>query len=363
MRRENRFDRTMLAAIFTLAWPTMLEQLTQTAVQYIDTAMVGSLGTAATAAVGATSTVNWMIGSVVSAVGVGFLAFIARQFGAGRPDRARQASAQACLAALVLGTLLTVLTLAAAGQVPVWTMLFRTASILFGMVLRSAGDSRTPMRVGLVVNGLNVTLNFLLIYPARTVSLAGLTVRIPGAGLGVEGAAWASAAAFVYGGIALSIALWRHPAVSPRGCRFRPDREVLRACGRVALPNLGQRLATTLGYVVFASMINSLGGVSTAAHTVANTVESLFYIPGYGMQTAAATLSGNAYGARDHDRLKRLGGTVIRLELALMIVFCSRSRWYGSSAVMKTSSGWEPPCCAWWPCQSPSTGFPLSWKA
>ena len=50
MRRENRFDRTMLAAIFTLAWPTMLEQLTQTAVQYIDTAMVGSLGTAATAA-------------------------------------------------------------------------------------------------------------------------------------------------------------------------------------------------------------------------------------------------------------------------------------------------------------------------
>ena len=340
MRRENRFDRTMLAAIFTLAWPTMLEQLTQTAVQYIDTAMVGSLGTAATAAVGATSTVNWMIGSVVSAVGVGFLAFIARQFGAGRPDRARQASAQACLAALVLGTLLTVLTLAAAGQVPVWMqvdpgirdmasryfrilylpMLFRTASILFGMVLRSAGDSRTPMRVGLVVNGLNVTLNFLLIYPARTVSLAGLTVRIPGAGLGVEGAAWASAAAFVYGGIALSIALWRHPAVSPRGCRFRPDREVLRACGRVALPNLGQRLATTLGYVVFASMINSLGGVSTAAHTVANTVESLFYIPGYGMQIAAATLSGNAYGARDHDRLKRLGGTVIRLELALMIV-------------------------------------------
>ena len=317
MRRENRFDRTMLAAIFTLAWPTMLEQLTQTAVQYIDTAMVGSLGTAATAAVGATSTVNWMIGSVVSAVGVGFLAFIARQFGAGRPDRARQASAQACLAALDPG----IRDMASRYfRILYLPMLFRTASILFGMVLRSAGDSRTPMRVGLVVNGLNVTLNFLLIYPARTVSLAGLTVRIPGAGLGVEGAAWASAAAFVYGGIALSIALWRHPAVSPRGCRFRPDREVLRACGRVALPNLGQRLATTLGYVVFASMINSLGGVSTAAHTVANTVESLFYIPGYGMQTAAATLSGNAYGARDHDRLKRLGGTVIRLELALMIV-------------------------------------------
>lgn len=340
MRLKSGFDRTMLNAIFTLAWPTMLEQLTQTAVQYIDTAMVGSLGTAATAAVGATSTVNWMIGSIVSAAGVGFLAFIARQFGAGNPGRARQASAQACLVALVLGSLLTAATMACAKQVPVWMqvdagirdlaaryfmilympMLFRTASILFGMVLRSAGDSRTPMRVGLVVNGLNVMLNFFLIYPARSVSVFGITLRIPGAGLGVEGAAWASAAAFVYGGIALSLALWRHPAVSPRGRSFRPDSEVLRSCFRVALPNLGQRMATSLGYVVFASMINSLGGISTAAHTIANTVESLFYIPGWGMQTSAATLSGNAYGAKDHSRLKRLGSTVLPLEIALMIL-------------------------------------------
>ena len=133
----------------------MLEQLTQTAVQYMDTAMVGSLGTAATAAVGATTTVNWMVGSIVSAAGTGFLAFIARQFGAGRPDRAQQASAQACTTALALGSFLTFITMAAAGHVPVWMqaapeirdlaacyfmilympMLFRTASILFGMVL------------------------------------------------------------------------------------------------------------------------------------------------------------------------------------------------------------------------------------
>ena len=340
MREKGGFDRTMLHAVFSLAWPTMLEQLTQTAVQYIDTAMVGSLGTEATAAVGATGTVNWMIGSIVSAVGTGFLAFIARQFGAGQPEKARQASAQACTVTLILGLLLTGATMLAARHVPVWMqvdpgirdmaaryflilympMLFRTASILLGMVLRSAGDSRTPMRIGLVVNGMNVVLNFLLIYPVRTVSLPGIELRIPGAGLGVEGAAWASAAAFVYGGIAMAAALWRHSAVSPRGHSFRPDREVLHPCFRVALPNMGQRFTTSFGYVVFASMINSLGGISTAAHTVANTVESLFYIPGWGMQTSAATLSGNAYGAKDHDRLKRLGSTVLPLEIGLMIL-------------------------------------------
>ena len=117
----------------------MLEQLTQTAVQYIDTAMVGSLGTEATAAVGATSTVNWMIGSVVAAVGVGFLAFIARQV----PVWMQVDAGIRDLAARYFMIL----------YLP---MLFRTASILFGMVLRSAGDSRTPMRVGLVVNGLNI---------------------------------------------------------------------------------------------------------------------------------------------------------------------------------------------------------------
>ena len=62
----------MLPVIFALAWPTMLEELMQTAVQYIDTAMVGAIGTQATAAVGATSTVNWLIGSTVAAIGVGF---------------------------------------------------------------------------------------------------------------------------------------------------------------------------------------------------------------------------------------------------------------------------------------------------
>ena len=330
----------MLSMIFALAWPTMLEQLTQTAVQYIDTAMVGSLGTQATAAVGATSTVNWMIGSVVSAVGIGFLAFIARQIGAGHPERAKQASAQACLMTLLLGTLLTAVTLLAANRVPEWMqvdpairslaaryfriiylpMLFRTASILLGTVLRSAGDTRTPMRIGMAVNGINILLNFLLIYPSRTIIVMNLTIPVPGAGLGVEGAAWASSAAFVFGGTAMIRAVWKHPLISPRGQSFRPDPEILKRCFRVALPNLAQRFATSFGYVVFASMINSLGGVSTAAHTIANTVESAFYIPGWGMQTAAATLSGNAYGAKDHERLKQLGSTILLLEVGLMIL-------------------------------------------
>lgn len=338
MKLRSKFDLPweMVPAIFALAWPTMLEQLLQTAVQYIDTAMVGSLGTQATAAVGATSTVNWLIGSTISALGVGFLSFISQACGAGDLKRAGKASAQAVLAAFVTGILFTVLTLSLSRSVPVWMqvdpaiqdlaaryffilytpMLTRTATIIFATLLRAAGDTKTPMRVGLLVNVINIVLNFLLIYPTRT----WMGIWIPGAGWGVIGAAIASAISFVVGGVCITVALWRHPVISPRGLSLKPDPEILGPCLKVALPNALQRFGTSLGYVAFASMINSIGEVATAAHTIANTVESAFYIPGYGMQTAAATLAGNALGARDNRRINRLAVMILAIEAGLMVL-------------------------------------------
>lgn len=326
----------MVPVIFSLAWPTMLEQLLQTAVQYIDTAMVGSLGTQATAAVGATSTVNWLIGSTVSALGVGFLSFVSQACGAGDARRAGKAASQAVLAALVSGILFTVLALGLSGKVPVWMqvdpsiqslasryffilytpMLARTVTIIFGTLLRAVGDTKTPMRVGLLVNAVNVVLNFLLIYPTRSWK----EIWIPGAGWGVIGAAVASAASFIVGGICITVALWKHPLISPKGQSLKPDKEILVPCLKVALPNALQRFGTSLGYVAFASMINSIGEIATAAHTIANTVESAFYIPGYGMQTAAATLAGNALGAKDNQRISKLAQMIIFIEIVLMIL-------------------------------------------
>lgn len=326
----------MVPVIFSLAWPTMLEQLMQTAVQYIDVAMVGSLGTQATAAVGATSTINWLIGSTISAVGVGFLSFVARACGARDSQRAARASSQAVFATLVCGIGFTILTLGCSRLVPVWMqvdvsiqdlaaryffilytpMLARTAIILFGTLLRAAGDTKTPMRVGVLVNIVNVILNFLLIYPTRRTG----GILVPGAGLGVIGAAVASAVSFVVGGVCITVCLWRHALLSPRGQSLRPDWAILKPCLRVALPNALQRFGTSLGYVAFASMINALGEVATAAHTIANTVESAFYIPGYGMQTAAATLSGNALGAQDNRRVQNLARMIIFIEAVLMVI-------------------------------------------
>ncbi|MBE6627201.1 MAG: MATE family efflux transporter [Ruminococcaceae bacterium] len=330
----------MLPTILILAWPTMLEQLLQTAVQYIDTAMVGSIGDYATAAVGSTTTVNWLVNSTIQAIGIGFLAYIAQAHGARDGESVRRASAQAVLTTLVTGALFTVITLALSSYIPLWMqvdgsistlaaqyffiiyapMLPRTATIIFGAILRAVGDTKTPMLVGLTVNILNVLLNFFLIFDTRQYTVFSHSFTVYGAGLGVIGAAIASAVAFTAGGILITVALWRHKDLSPRGRSIKPDFHVLRPCMRIALPNMLQRFGTCLGYVAFASMINSLGDISTAAHTIANTVESAFYIPGYGMQAAASTLTGNALGAKDGKRMKELARLLVLIEVALMIV-------------------------------------------
>ncbi len=340
MKRKSILPFELVPSIFALAWPTMLEQLMHTAVQYIDTAMVGSLGTEATAAVGSTTTVNWLIGSTISAISVGFLAYIAQADGAGNKEAVKKASSQAMLAVIVCGLFFTALTLSLSGVVPelmqvdeeirdlaskyffilYLPMLARTASIIFGTVLRAVGDTKTPMREGILVNAINVILNFFLIYPTRTVTVFSLDITIPGAGMGVIGAAAASAIAFTVGGIKILTVILRHPKLSPRGQSLKPDATVLKPCLRVALPNAVQRFATSFGYVCFAAMVNSLGEVSTAAHTIANTVESAFYIPGYGMQTAAATLAGNALGAKDRKRIRDLSKMILPIELFLMII-------------------------------------------
>ena len=340
-REKKQFlNKEMIGIILSLAWPTMLEQLMQTTVQYIDTAMVGTLGTQATAAVGSTGTINWLVSGSIGALSIGFLSYIAKACGAKEVKNARRAAAQAVFMVLIVGSFFTLLTVGLSNRVPVWMqvdkdiqelsgryfmilyspMLFRTATIIFGNVLRAAGDTRTPMKIGVLVNMINVVLNFLFIYPTREIAIFGRKVTIYGLGKGVLGAAMASAVAFCVGGTLITVVLFRHPVISPKKESMKPQWDILKPCLTVAIPNMLQRFGTSLGYVFFAAMINSVGEVATAAHTIANTVESLFYIPAFGMQTAAATLAGNAYGAKDAKGMKDLSNMFIPIEVTLMFI-------------------------------------------
>lgn len=338
--RAQQNTRELLEQIAALSWPTIIEQALQTLVQFADAAMVGRIGAQASASVGMTSSVTWLVNSPLWAMGVGVMAVVARAHGAGDGQTVRRTGMQSVLMALALGLVLGAATVAASPFLPGWLgadrelratasiyfaivclpMVFRAGLILFGSVLRAVHDTKTPMLVNTLVNAVNVVLNFFLIFGTRRASFGPVTLTLPGAGLGVAGAAIATAAAYVLGGLLMFAALLRNPLVTPRGVPFALDRPIMGQCVRVGLPAAMTRVGSCLGQVVFSSQVTRLGTTALAAHTLAITAEQAFYIPGYGMQAAASTLCGNALGAGDERRLRDTARTMTLLCAALMAV-------------------------------------------
>ncbi|WP_367924766.1 MATE family efflux transporter [uncultured Ruthenibacterium sp.] len=329
---------SMLRTLFLLAGPTVIEQALQTVVQYADTAMVGQIGAQASAAVGLTITVTWLVTSPLFAMGVGVLALIAKSIGENDLDKARAAAGQAVWIALVLGILLGALTLGISPFLPGWMgadralhrdaslyfaiicapMLFRSFSVIFAAVLRAVGDTKTPMVVNGAMNLCNILLNQLLISNGQTFSILGLSVHIPGAGWGIVGAAVATAVSLCLGGMAMFLAMARHPLVRLRPKELRVDKPVLEQIVRIGLPVTLNRVVNCLGQVVFTSLVAGLGTLATAAHSIALTAEEAFYVPGYGMQAATSTLSGNALGRRDPRELAGVARASLTLAVGVM---------------------------------------------
>lgn len=301
--------REMLKTIVILALPTMLEQLLSTLMQYVDTAMVGRLGADATAAVSTTTTISWLVNSLSGAVGIAILTMIATGIGAGEEIKIRRTAAQAVLLSLIVGGLITAVCVILSPYIPGWMgvdvsvramsseyfmiislpMILRSFTIVLGAAVRATHDTRTPMVINLTANGLNVVLNYLLIYTA---------------GMGVRGAAIATAISTATAGTWMLVVFLRKDELKHELSMLKPHKETLMEAGRIGLPVLATNFTSCLGYVVFASMITGMGNVIFAAHSIAVTAEEFFYIPGYGLRNATQTLVGNSYGEGNYDKFK-----------------------------------------------------------
>ncbi|MBR1408205.1 MAG: MATE family efflux transporter [Clostridia bacterium] len=332
--------REILRDAMRLSIPVMLEEALGTAVQYVDSAMVGRLGASASAAVGMTSSVSWLVNSPIWAMGVAVMAVIARNEGAGNHGKARRAAGQALWMAVMIGIVIGAFTFAISPHLPGWMgaeaslhsdasayfriiclpMIFRAFLFLFGFVFRAMHEVRFPMVVNIGVNLLNVVLDRLMIFGPMEMTLAGVSFSLPGFGWGVRGAAVATALSYSAGGLVMLIALLTHPAVGIKKPQLRLDKGILKEFFRIGLPASLTRIGTCLGHVVFASQVTRLGTTALAAHTLAITAEEAFYIPGYGMQTAVATLCGNALGAGDERRLKDTAAVMSMASGLLMAV-------------------------------------------
>lgn len=332
-------DRELMTTIFTLAWPTVTEQALQTIVQYADTAQVGRIGYSASAAVGLSSTTLWLVRSPLWALAMGVLACVSQALGAKDTGRVKRVASQSVLLTLISGTLLTVLTLAVAPFLPGWLgaeeairpaagtyfaivcapTLFVASSIIFAAVLRATGDSKTPMRINILMNVINVLLNFLLINRPWTLRIGTLAIPVWGAGWGVTGAAIATAAAYVVGGTLMFLAALQSPELGLRGTKLQVDPPIMRRCLAISGPITAQRVFNELGHVVFTGLItHNLSTLAIATHTIAMTAEQAFYVPGFGMQAAAATLAGYSIGAKDEEKLGQYSEAIMAIAVFLM---------------------------------------------
>lgn len=332
--------REEISAVLALSWPAIVQQLMLTLVQYIDTAMVGSLGPNATASVGVVSSSVWLFNGLLGAAATGFAVQVAQHIGARETERARNVVRESMLFSLLFGVFMGSAAAALSFSLPGLlgaeeairpdasayflivgcSMPFLMAINLMSSLLRCMGDTRTPMLFNITLNIFNTIFNFLLIYEPREASVFGLRVFLPGAGLGVPGAALGSALASLL--VAL-LFLRRFPSrdfplrISLRD-RFRFTRDCLSAMIRIAIPQAMAHTASCGAQIAVTVIVAGLGTQAVAANSLAVTAEALCYQPGYGVSTAATTLVGQSIGAGRRDLAVRFARVSTLLGMAIM---------------------------------------------
>lgn len=327
-----------------LSTPAILAQLASVMLQFIDNSMVGSLGVNPSASIGLVSTTIWVVGGFCSAASSGFSVQVAHLIGANDFKAARAVMRQGLVSVLIFSFLLTLVGLSIADDLPRWlraapeiredsTRYFRTIIcftpflqlefFLSGM-LQSSGNMKVPSLLNVTMCVLDVIFNFFLIFPTRVVSVFGMELTVPGFGLGVLGAALGTVTAQ---GIAVSIGLWyllcRSKELNIKGERgsFMPTSICLRSASTITLPMWMQNIVIRGAHIISTVIVAPLGPIAIAANSFAITVESLCYMPGYGIADAATALVGQSLGAKRKELAGSFANLTVWMGVAVMSFF------------------------------------------
>ncbi len=326
-----------------LSWPAMMAQLSSIMMQYIDAAMVGRLGADDSASVGLVSTSLWLFWGICSAVTMGFSVQVAHSIGAGDYARARNILRQGITACLIVSVAVALVGAAIAWPLPHWlggneevcpgaslyflvfvlALPLLTMNYLGGAMLRCSGNMKVPGGLNVMMCLLDVVFNFFLIFPTRQLDILGMQIVMPGAGLGVFGAALGTVSAeIVTAGAMMWYLCFRQEgmAIARERGSFRPVRDVIRKALRVSAPMTLEHAVICGAQIAVTVIVAPLGIMAIAANAFAVTAESICYMPGYGIGDAATTLVGQSYGAGRLDLARRFGYITVALGMVTMTV-------------------------------------------
>lgn len=331
-----------LRLIIMLSIPAILAQVSLTAMFYIDASMVGSLGAEASASVGLVTTTTWLFGGLCSAGATAFAVQVAHRLGAGDKEGAQSVIRQSMVAITVYGLILLTIGLGISPFLPHWLgansdiaadasryfaiyaafLPVYVLSTLAGGILRCSGNMSTPSGVNVLMCVLDVVFNFFLIFPSRTVTLAGFSLTLPAMNLGVTGAALGTGLAELIAALMMHYVLWRRSpqiGVTFRGS-FHVTRTTLTRAFNIGAP-MGLQSCVMCGAQIMSTVIVApLGTIAIAANSFAITAESLCYMPGFGVSEAATTIVGQCVGARRRRLTRELANLCVILGMGVMAV-------------------------------------------
>lgn len=320
-----------------LSFPSMMAQLVHIMMQYIDAAMVGSLGAQASASIGLVSTTIWLFGSLCSAASVGFYVQVAHKIGGGDFAGARQVLRESFLSCILFSFLLCGIGVGISNHLPHWLgggddicgdastyFMYFSLCLPFSMLnslcsgmLRCSGNIHTPSILNVLMCLLDVLFNWLLIFP--TCTLFGIT--FPGADLGVTGAVLGTALAYIICSLLMCyFTVVRSKELSLRqDCgTFIPQLRTLREGLHIAAPIAVEHIVLCGAQIVSTVIVAPLGTIAIAANSFGITVEALCYMPGYGMSDAATTLVGQSLGAGRRYLARSFGRITLGMGIAFM---------------------------------------------
>ena len=335
---KSRYDRSIVegplrAAVWKIAWPTLLTNAIGGLQGMVDHALVGNLvGYKANAAIG----VSWQIFLVVivfiSSLFTGMSVLVARFAGAGDADKVDRVVYQAFLTAIGISFLI----MAPVGYIATpWLLdlvnaapevkaeaqpflrimfVFSSGMMIFFMLsgaLRSAGDARTPMRLGIAMTVLNLVLNIALIRGFGPIPA-----------FGTRGSAMGTC---ITAGLLAIYSLWKlwtggWVVAFPRGRGFGPDWAIIKELFRFGLPTGIQGIAMNIGGVFMLSFVGSLAQSAAAQAAFAVSYTELFSLitwTSVGLMGSAAAVAGQNLGAGHPDRADQAVHIAARYGLAV----------------------------------------------
>ena len=320
-------DKPQLS-IWQLAWPAIISNLLFSVIGLVSIKIVGSLGASAVASATTGNRIFFALQAIMMAISAGTTAMVARSVGAKNYTEAAKVTSVSLWIGNVVAVLLMVpciifaremagvfgldeTTTADAARFIQWISVFNVAfaiNMILSASLRAAGDTRTPLWIGVLTNVVNVALVYWLVFGGYGVPA-----------MGVAGAAIANGLSFTLAAM-VYLGLWYGGRLKVGvGGRGSMTEKRVRQLIDIGYPAGVEQLVFQLGFLAFLWLVGYYGTAAFAAYGIGVQILSLSFVVGFGFSIAGATLVGQHMGAKDPQGAMRHGWRATGMALASMV--------------------------------------------